>query len=354
MEKIRVGIIGTGNISNVHMAGYKNCENVEVVAACDLDEKRARDFAEKYGIQHVFTDYNEMLRMKELDAVSVCTWNNAHAPASISALKAGKHVLCEKPLAMNTQEAEEMERAAKESGKLLMVGFVRRFGQNTGILRDFIKSGHLGDIYYAKTSCIRRCGNPGGWFSDSKRSGGGPLIDLGVHMIDLSRFLLGKPKAVTVSGAVFKGIGPRDHIKAIKRYRPVDKSAVCDVEDMAVAMVRFDNGSVLSVETSFSQNIKENEKLTLELFGTKSGAVMEPNLEIYSEMEDYLVDITPRYTPTNDTFTENFKRETAHFINCISTGAECLNPVEDGVELMRILDAIYQSAREGKEVQIKR
>lgn len=352
MSKIKVGIIGAGSISNFHVMGYKELENVEVYAACDLNEERVKAFAEKYGIKHTFTDFNEMLKLNELDAVSVCTWNNSHAPASIAALKAGKHVLCEKPLSMNTPEAKEIERAAKESGKLLMVGFVRRFGKNTKILKDFIDKGYLGDIYYAKTSCIRRCGNPCGWFSDKKRSGGGPLIDLGVHMIDLVRFLMGKPKAISVSGAAFNNIGPRNNIKAFSRYNPVDVDDYCDVEDLAVAMIRFDNGAVLSVETSFSQNIKE-DVLSLELFGTKSGAMMEPKLELYSELEDYLVDITPRYTEDANTFIANFKNETAHFIDCITNGTKCLNPVEDGVEMMKILDAIYESAAAKREIILK-
>lgn len=354
MSKVKVGIIGTGSISNLHMSGYNALENVEVYACCDLNGERAKEYAQKYGIKHVFTDYNEMLKLKELDAVSVCTWNNGHAPATIAALKAGKHVLCEKPPALNTAEALEMKKAAEESGKLLMVGFVRRFGKNTKILQDFINKDYLGDIYFAKTSCVRRVGNPCGWFSDKKRSGGGPLIDLGVHMIDLSRFLMGKPKAVTVSGATFSKLGPRNNIKAISRYRPADVSDYCDVEDSNVALIRFDNGAVLEVETSFSLNMKEEEKLTLELFGSKAGAMMEPKLEIYTVSEDYLMDMTPRYTEDENVFDANFKNETAHFIDCITNGTKCLNPIEDGVELMRILDAIYESAKIGREVVIER
>jgi len=352
MKKIKVGIIGTGSISNLHMAGYSALKNVEVVACCDINEKRALDYAKRYSIENVFTDYNEMLKMKDLDAVSVCTWNNGHAPATIAALKAKKHVLCEKPPAMNVGEAIEMEKAAKESGKLLMIGFVRRFGKNTRIMQDFISNGTLGDIYYAKTSCVRRCGNPGGWFSDKKRSGGGPLIDLGVHMIDLARYLLGKPKAVAVSGATFSKIGTRNNVKMIDRYRPVDVDDYCDVEDMAVAMIRFDNGAVLNVETSFSQHIKE-EKLTLELYGSKGGAVIEPEMEIFTENFDYLVDVKPVFAEDYDPFDANFKAETAHFIDCIENGTKCLNPVEDGVELMRILDAIYLSAETGREIMIE-
>lgn len=351
MSKINVGIIGTGSISQLHMAGYLALDDVKVVACCDLNEQRAIEFAKKYGIDHVFKDYNEMLKLDCLDAVSVCTWNNGHAPITIAALKAGKNVLCEKPPAMNVDEAKEMERVAKESGKLLMIGFVRRFGKNTKVIKDFIAKGTLGDIYYAKTSCVRRCGNPGGWFSDKKRSGGGPLIDLGVHMIDLARYLLGKPYAVTVSGATFSKIGPRNNVKMIDRYRPADMDDFCDVEDMAVATIRFSNGTVLNVETSFSQHIKE-EKLTLELYGTKGGAIIEPEMEIYTEESDYLIDLSPRFTEDEDPFDANFKAETAHFVDCIKNNIQSINPVEDGVELMKILDAIYLSAETKREVVI--
>ena len=351
-RKLKIGIIGTGGISHAHMGGYKQIENVEVFAACDLNIERVESFSEKYNIKHIFTDYNEMLNLKELDAVSICTWNNTHAEASIAALKAGKHVLCEKPMAMNAEQAIQMGLAAKKSGKLLMVGFVRRFGSDTKTIKEFIDKGQMGDIYYGKASYLRRCGNPGGWFSDINRSGGGSLIDLGVHVIDLIRFLMGKPKAVTVSGATFKNIGSRSEIKGIDRYKASDYSDYSDVEDMAVALIRFDNGAVLSVETSFSMNIKE-DTAGIEIFGTKSGARMDPKLELFSEMNGYLVDIAPVISKDNDWFGSIFKNETAHFVDCILNGTECLSPAEDGVELMKILDAVYLSAKTNREVVIK-
>jgi predicted dehydrogenase len=351
-EVIRIGIIGTGSISQYHMEGYLEQKNVKVVAACDINEPVLKEFAKKYSIPAIFTDYNEMLKMDELDAVSVCTWNNGHAPASIAALKAGKHVLCEKPTALNAQEAKLMEKASKESGKLLMIGFVRRFGKNTKVISDFIQSGMFGDIYYVKAGCVRRCGNPGGWFADKKRSGGGPLIDLGVHMIDLAYFLMGKPKVRQVNGAVFSKIGARNDVKMVDRYRPAFQDDYCDVEDMAVAMVRFDSGAILQVETSFSQHVKE-EKLTLELYGSKAGATMEPIMEIFTEQDGYLIDINPQYSKDENPFVSNFKNEIAHFVDCISNGTPCLNPIEDGVELMKILDAIYESARTEREVIVE-
>ena len=348
MKKIKAGIIGAGGISACHAAGYKALENVEIFAVCDIHRQRAEEFATKHGIPHVFTDYNEMLKLDEIDAVSVCTWNSLHAPATIAALQAGKHVLCEKPMATNAHESEAMLQAAKKAGKLLMIGFVRRFGNDAAILKDFIDHGMMGDIYYAKASYLRRNGCPGGWFGDRKRSGGGPLIDLGVHVIDLVRYLMKAPRAVSVYGAIFDRLGTRSNIKQEKGYVAADREEIFDVEDLAVAMIRFDNGSVLTVETSFSLNIKKDSG-SIELFGTKSGAKLDPGLEFFSEMNDYLVDITPACNTALD-FNGLFEKEVAHFVDCIAKSIPCISPAEDGVELMRIIDAIYESARREKEV----
>ena len=351
MKKIKVGIIGTGSISGCHISGYNALDNVELYAVCDINEQRARECAKKNGVELVFTDYNEMLKLKELDAVSVCTWNSEHAPATIAALKAGKHVLCEKPMAINTREAVAMEEAAKQAGKVLMIGFVRRFGNDAKILKDFIDNGMMGDIYYAKATYLRRFGCPGGWFGDKKRSGGGPLIDLGVHVIDLVRNMMGKPKAVSVTGATFNKLGARDNIVQKEGYRAADAGNIFDVEDMAVGMIRFDNGAVLHVETSFCLNLKKDTG-DIELFGSKSGAKLDPGLEFYSEMNNYLVDVTPAHD-TALSFEGLFENEIAHFVDCVSKGtegAECISPAEDGVEIMKIIDAVYESARTGREV----
>lgn len=353
MNKIKVGIIGTGVISGEHIRGYKALDNVEIYAACDLDEQKVRKVAERYDIKHIFTDYNEMLKLEELDAVSVCTWNSQHAPVAIAALKAGKHVLCEKPMAMNTREAEEMEKVAKESGKLLMIGFVRRYGNDCRIVKDFIDNGMMGDIYYSKATYLRRAGYPGRWFGDKERSGGGPLIDLGVHVIDLVRYLMGNPKAVAVTGITFNKLGPRSNIKANKVFSSTARSNIntFDVEDLAVALIKFDNGAALTVETSFSLNTKA-EETNIELFGTKAGVKIDPKLEFYSEQNDYLVDIIPAHD-TALSFQGIFEGEIAHFIDCITNETKCISPAEDGVELMRIIDGIYESAKTGKEIELR-
>lgn len=353
MAKIKVGIVGTGTISNYHANAYKSLQDVEIHAVYDVNTKRAEDFAQKFAVEHVYTDFDEMLNDQSLDAVSVCVWNYDHASVAIKALKAGKHVLCEKPLAINLKEAEEIYKVAKECGKILMVGFVRRFFKNTMVLKEFVDKGDFGDIYFAKGSYVRRFGNPGGWFADKERSGGGPLIDLGVHIIDTARYLMGNPTAVTVSGMTSTGIGARPHIKGTDSYKSADFKQFCDVEDFCGAMIRFDNGATLWIETSFSQHIK-NDSLSFHIYGTKSGASLEPKVEIYKEQDGYLVDIAPYYSEDQDAITEGFKRELASFIDSIQGKSECVTPVEDGLEIMRIVDAIYTSASVGREVCIER
>ena len=347
---IKVGVIGTGGISGVHLGGYSRNPNVEIYALCDINEKNLAKRAEEYKVSRTFTDYREMLALKELDAVSVCTWNSAHAECAIAALRAGKHVLCEKPMALNTAQAQEMEKAAKENGKLLMIGFVRRFGNDCAVLKDFIDSGSFGEIYYAKAQYLRRKGCPGGWFGDKSRSGGGPLIDLGVHVIDLCRYLMGGPQPVSVYGATFNKLGDRRHIKDARGYSStvVSKDDIFDVEDMATALIRFDNGAVLSVEASFSLNI-EKDVGNIELFGTKAGCKLDPELTIFTDMNDYLANVKLAQS-TALSFDGLFDNEINPFVECIETGKPCRNPAQDGVTLMKILDGIYESARTGHEV----
>lgn len=350
MAKIKVGIIGTGSISNSHIEAYKSNPDVELYAFCDIDAERVKLMAEKYGVEKTFTDMNEMLKLDEIDAVSVCTWNSAHAPCTIAALNAGKHVLCEKPMATSAKEAIEMKAAAEKNGKLLMIGFVRRFGNDCAILKDFIGADYFGDIYYSKATYLRRNGNPGGWFGDKARSAGGPLIDLGVHVIDLVRYMLGNPQPVSVYGVTFQKLLNRPNIKAKKDYNAssTDKDAVCDVEDLASALIRFDNGAVLAIEASFSLNIKKDEG-KIQLFGTKGGAKIDPELEMYTEINDYLADVQLA-TPTALSFEGLFANEINHFVSCIIDKAECKAPAQDGIDMMRILDAVYESASKGHEV----
>ena len=356
MGKIRIGIIGTGGIAGAHMAGYKALKQVECIACCDLDIEKARAFAQRHDIpqENVFDSYEAMLKMQEIDAVSVCTWNAAHAPATIAALQAGKHVLCEKPMAMNAEQARAMKQAADQAGKLLMIGFVRRYGNDCKVLRDFIEAGTLGDIYYAKATYLRRHGFPGGWFGDKNYSGGGPLIDLGVHVIDLARYLMGNHQPVSVYGYTSHNLGCRPGYKSTQGgYLSTTRGGnyAFTVEDFAAAMIRFDNGATLTVETSFDLNIKKDVG-NIELFGTKGGVKIDPELEIYTDMNQYLVDITPAGS-TALSFNGLFEGEIKHYVDCVENQTQCISPAEDGIVLMEILDAIYESAKTGHEVVLR-
>lgn len=349
-KKIKVGVIGTGNISHEHIKSYIANPNVELYAFCDINPEQLKKMADLYGVERTYTDINEFLQLDEIDAVSVCTWNSAHAPCAIAALNAGKHVLCEKPMATSAEEAKKMLEAAEKNNKLLMIGFVRRYGNDCKILQDFISTDYFGEIYYAKATYLRRNGNPGGWFGDKSRSAGGPLIDLGVHVIDLTRYLMGNPKPVSVYGATFQKLFNRPNVKGAKDYNSVSagKKDICDVEDLASALIRYDNGSVLAIEASFSLNIKSDEG-KIQLFGTKGGAKIDPELEMYTEINDYMADVNLT-VPTSLDFAGLFQNEIDHYVDCVINGTACKSPATDGIEIMKILDAVYESARTGHEV----
>lgn len=354
MSKLKIAIIGVGNIARHHIAGYLSNENCELYAFCDINEDRLKLMSKEYNVTRIYTDREKMFaECPEIDVVSVCTWNCAHAECTISALNAGKHVICEKPMAMNANEAIEMQAAAQKNNKLLMIGFVRRFGNDCAVVKDFADAGDFGDIYYAKTTYLRRAGSPGGWFGNKALSGGGPLIDLGVHVIDLARYIAGNPKPVSAYGATFKKLGSRKDLKGKSGYvsSTTSNKDIFDVEDMATALIRFDNGMVLSVEASFSLNIKRDIG-EIEIFGTKSGASLSPSLEIFTDQNGYLTNVSFD-CPTALSFDGIFKAEINHFIDCVLTGKPCKSPAEDGVAIMKILDAVYKSAEIGHEVEIK-
>ncbi len=354
MNQIKVAVIGVGNISSSHIEGYLNDPEAELYAFCDINRERLEYMGKKYGITRLYTDEATMLEeLPELDAVSVCTWNSAHASCTIMALNAGKHVLCEKPMAINADEAEQMLAAAKKNNKKLMIGFVRRFGGDAALAKSLIDGGKLGELYYGKVTTIRRNGNPGGWFGEKARSGGGPLIDLGVHVIDLTRYLVGRPRVTSVYAATFRKLGARNDVKTPKAYVAASATDhdICDCEDLASALVRFDNGFVLSVEVSFSLNTA-NEGNTVQIFGTEGGIeIAKPGVEFYNVTEGYLSNVQFA-GKTGFDFGEAFGNETAHFVQYIKGNTECRNPAEDGVEMMKILDAIYASAESGHEVII--
>lgn len=352
MEKLKIGLIGAGTMSGKHLDAYRKQPSVEIAALCDINGELAKKRAEEWGIGKVFADYRKMLDECELDAVNVVTSNNTHAPITIDALNAGINVLCEKPPAMDTFEARKMEEAAKANKKLLMYGLPFRYSDKVRVIRDFSDKGFFGDIYYAKTGFIRRCGNPGGWFSNKSIARGGPLLDLGVHIIDLAMYIMGKPQPVSVYGITSDRMGSRSNIKGFTWYRSANYTTdVNDVEDLAAAVIKFDNGASLFAEASYTSNIKA-EALYMELMGNKAGVKVEPDFELYSEQNDYMLDMKPVLDDYTLNWSKSVDNEMDHFVKCIRNGEKCLSPAEDGVTIMKIIDAVYSSAQSGEVVKL--
>ncbi|MBB6730004.1 Gfo/Idh/MocA family protein [Cohnella zeiphila] len=350
--KLRVGVIGTGSISQAHLDAYKNHPDVTLVAVCDQVEARAAEVAKRYGAERSYSDYHALLADKEIDAVSICTWNYTHAEISIAAIQAGKHVLVEKPLSLTVEEALRIQDAVRASDRILQVGFVRRYDPNAQMLRRFADQGEFGDLYYAKASILRRLGNPGGWFADVTRSGGGPLIDIGVHVIDLVWYLMGKPKPISVSGNTYKKLGNRSNVRELSFYKAADYDASRNtVEDLANAMIRFENGASLLVDVSYSLHALKDESL-VRLYGTRGGFEVDPEVSIATELHDTMINIVPQTDTRSFDFKRAFQAEIDHFVASVREGQEPISPVEDGVEVMKMLRAVYESAEKGSEVRL--
>jgi predicted dehydrogenase len=351
-EKLKVGIIGGGSISNLHLNSFNSNQDVCIAGICDLNLERAEQAAAQYGAAFHCGDYKELLDRKDIDAVVICTWNNTHAEIAIAALEAGKHVFVEKPLSTTLKDALKIESAVKRTDKILQVGFVRRFDPNVQILKKFIDAGELGQIYYGKASSIRRLGNPGGWFADQEKSGGGPLIDIGIHALDTCWYLMGKPKAVTVSGNTFAPLGNRSHITNLSFYKAADYQYQQNtVEDLALAMIRFENGASLMLDTSFTLHAKANETY-MKIYGENGGAELEPELWIVTERHNTILNIRPQSDHRGLDIKKAFQNQIDHFVSCCLQQEDPLCSVSDGVEMIRMISAIYESAQSGKEVKL--
>ncbi|MDV2684262.1 Gfo/Idh/MocA family oxidoreductase [Alkalihalophilus lindianensis] len=344
MNRLRVCVIGTGSISDMHFQSYANNPNTVLYGVYSSSRKRAEEKAKKYGITHIYKTLEEVYQDLNVDAISICTWNNTHADISINALKSSKHVLVEKPLSISVEEALKVQEATMKYNKTLQVGFVRRFATNTKVLKSFIDSGALGQVYYAKASCLRRIGNPGGWFADKERSGGGPVIDLGIHLIDLCWYLMGRPKVKSITGNTYYQLGHRGNVDNLCFYKAAEyEKENNSVEDMANALIAFENGASLMVDVSYTLHAKKDE-IQVKLFGTKGGAELEPELIMVSEENDTILNIHPQIDHLSFNFPNAFQNEIDSFVECCLTGTESIAPVEDGVEIMKMITGIYEAS----------
>ena len=345
-RKLRVGVVGLG-MGKGHIKGYKAHPGCEVAAICDVNTEALERVRKEFEIQSTYTDAGKMFKEAGLDAVSIATPNVFHAPLTIAALKAGLHVLCEKPMAMTVAESLEMEKTAKKAKKNLMINFSYRFSPMSFALKQQVDKGVVGDIYFGRTVWHRRRGLPGfgGWFGNKAMAGGGPLIDLGVHRLDLALWLMGYPEPVSASGSVYNVIAKEMAIKQKKHY---------SVEDLACGLIKFDNGATLIIEASWALNINENEHMVTSLYGKKGGLIQKNteggytfSAEIFTEEGGNL------FTKKLDRTIGDVPSSFAEFVNSILEKRKPVATGEQGIKVMKILEGIYKSARTGKEVSFK-
>ncbi|MBI2844039.1 MAG: Gfo/Idh/MocA family oxidoreductase [Armatimonadetes bacterium] len=346
MSKIKVGVIGCGGIARRrHFPALLAQPDVEVVAACDVDENCVQSVASEFGVPRVFSDYKDMLSMDEMDAVDICTPNFVHMAPTIAALEAGKHVLVEKPIARNAAEAARMVEAARKSGTKLMVAHCFRFRSDSQALKRFVDGGAMGEIYYARVHAIRRRGIPSwGVFTDKEKQGGGPLIDIGVHILDTALWLMGYPRPVSASAMTYAKFGKRPGVIGLWGQWDYNNFTV---EDFAAGFVRFENGASLTIESSFAANI-EKDSMNFCILGTEGGCQFDP-LKIFREEHGTLVDLTPTCLPTVDMY----QAEVRAFLDSIWNDTEPAVTGEQALTVAKVLDAIYESSERGAEVGIE-
>lgn len=356
MSKIRVAIVGLGGICrDAHIPGWKKIEDAVIVAGCDINTAKFATSQALIGTPiNTYTDYKEMIQKERPDVVDICTPNYLHSEIAVYALDAGCNVFCEKPDAVSVQSVLDMAEAEKRSGKRLMVMRNNRWYTTSKQLKARILAGEFGEIYAGRCGWVRVRGIPGkgGWFTTKAESGGGPLIDLGVHMIDLAIYLMGNPKAVAVSGATYtKFATSTDKSDSVhSAYGEAKADGIFDVEDLAMGFIKFDNGASLQIEFSWASNI-DAETRFVELRGTQKGVTLKNGAyTVYDGTKQKPIkaalDRLKQLASNGNGHHENIK----HFAQVLQGKTQPDFVIEQGINMIKILAAMYESAQTGKEV----
>ncbi len=343
--EVRMGVIGLG-IGRWHLESYLAIPETRVAAICDVDEDRIRTAATRYGIAKIYTDYEELCQSDSIDAVSICVPNYMHTPIAICALENGKHVLCEKPLSSSLEDGEKvLETVRKHPELTAMIAMKFRFNKDSIYVRNMIENGELGEVYYGFSTYLRQLGGiprMGSWFTRKNQSGGGPLIDNGVHFLDLIWWLMGCPTPVEAYGTTYAKFGP--YGKGAAGWKGEPSPEVFDVEDFALGTIRFENGASVMLDNSWATFV-EKEVIGMRLCGTQGGATLWPFRICYEE-EGQIISKTPDLEDVDSE--SQFK----HFIDCILNNRQPISTIAQGVTVLKMLDAIYRSAEAGKSVEI--
>lgn len=344
-RKLHIGVIGLGWPGLMHSEAILAMPDLHLHAVADASPDRLKEFVAGHRVEKTFGDYGALLEDSALDAAVICLPNFLHAEATHAALRAGRHVLCEKPPTLNVREMKKIRTEAQRKGLTYAFGRQMRFGGGMVAARKLIKAGKLGGIYFAKSTWYRNRGIPigiGGWFLDRKRAGGGAMIDIGIHTLDNAWFLMGSPRPVSVSAQVFQ-----------KFKSVVPANVPFDVDDSGFAFIKFENGAVLSLETAWASNLPDsmmpewNGAVSCLLHGDKAALQVMPELKLYKGGRESVGE--------EEVVVEKidaFQAQLADFSSAIRTGGEPTSSATHGVYLMEMLDAIYRSSETGREVRI--
>ncbi len=348
---IKVGVIGCGTIANAaHIPSYMNCPDAEIKYFCDIIPERAEAAVKKYGCGIACTDYHDVINDPEVCAVSVCTPNRMHPVITNDALRAGKHVLCEKPAARTYTEALTMQQTQHETGLTLNIGVVNRFNTAVNEIKKIIDSGELGEVYHVYVSFRAHRSIPGlgGAFTTKEIAGGGCLIDWGVHYLDIVMYCLGDPNPVTVSGKAFSKLGvdmPNYVYESMWAENTKDLNGTYDVDDSVTAFVRTE-GPTITLNGSWAQNIGEEERY-IDFLGTKAGIRLQygGDFVVYGTKDGKLSHYTPEYHST-----DMFQNEINAFVKCVQSGERLPSHIDRNILTSKLMQGIYDSSESGREV----
>lgn len=350
MDKIKVAVIGCGTIANAaHIPAYMANPQAEIKYFCDVNLERAEAAVQKYGCGEAIADYQVILNDPDVEAVSICTPNHVHASITIDCLRAGKHVLCEKPAARTYAEALEMQKVQHETGKVLNIGVVNRFNTGVNIIKNMIENGELGEIYHVYVSFRAHRSIPGlgGAFTTKAIAGGGALIDWGVHYLDIVMYCTGDPQPKTVSGQAYSKLGrDMENYSYLDMWAgPPNYEGTYDVDDFVTAMIRTEGPSI-TLNGAWAQNIGVNEQY-IDFIGDKAGIRLQygSDFKLYSAQNGALLETTPKFH-----MEDMFQKEIDGFLNCIRTGEKLPSHIDTVIITAKILQGIYDSSDNRAEV----
>ena len=333
-KMLKIALVGVGAAAQVnHLPVLKKLDGVEVVALCDRDPEKAARVAQKFGVPASYSRFEELLADDAIDAVDITTPNYLHAPMAVAALEAGRHVLCERPLARSGDEAAAMARAAKKADRLLMCALQHRFRPDAMLLRKFVEKGDLGDIFLAKGGWLRQKTewDSDEWRAQKRESGGGVVLDLGFQMLDLALWVMGGPEVASVTASVHR-------------------TKKGEVEDSATAFLRLASGATLTLELTWGL-LMEKDFAYLNLFGSGGAALLNP-FRVHKGMHGTLVNVTPALEPSRNQYRQSMEAQLQHFADACRGAKHPTGLASEIVPVMQLMDAVYRSAEQGREVKV--